>query len=71
MTVTSFTDSSKSYEVTPVSCECKSFQFGRGKPCKHIISEEIKKAERFLAVRREVQGIEESRRCYRELANCY
>ena len=71
MTVQSFTDTSKSYEVSPVSCTCKAFQFGRGKPCKHIIAVEVAKAERFLQVRREVQGIEESARCYRELANSY
>ncbi len=68
MTVTSFTDSSKSYEVSPVSCTCPAFQYGRGKPCKHIVAVEVAKAERFLQVRREVQGIEESARCYREMA---
>ena len=52
MTIKSFTDTSKSYEVTDTSCSCKAFEFGHGRPCKHLIAVEAAKAVTFIELKR-------------------
>lgn len=55
-------------EVT--GCQCKSFQYGKGRPCKHMVAfdEQLQKAARFILAQNRVREIEETARCYRELA---
>ncbi len=70
MAIHSFT-SDKTYETTPESCTCKSFEFGKGKLCKHIclLRHELNRATHFmlLKVRFDVRSqrvIEEKRANY-------
>ena len=77
MTITSFTDTRKTYETTEHNCTCGDWQFRgskTGKDCKHMVAlkrglaQEIAKAERFLALKRQVEQAEIERR---ENASCY
>jgi predicted nucleic acid-binding Zn finger protein len=75
MTVTSFTDSSKTYETTEHSCTCGDWIYRKsktGQPCKHQIAIEAAKAVTFQALRRRydyrLNGDLDSRRCYFEMA---
>jgi hypothetical protein len=86
MTIASFTDSTKSYDVTvrhgqAVDCTCGDRHFRRHE-CKHMsnaqvqINAEIAKAERFLALKRQIETQErearENRACYlRMMASAY
>ena len=78
MTVTSFSNPSISYETTETSCQCGDWIYrGRktGKPCKHMLAMQMGKDAAFKALRQRydfrLNGQEETKRCYRELANCY
>ena len=58
MTITSFTDSTKSYETTDHDCTCGDWTYRgskTGKPCKHMIARfvaiEATKAVDFLALK--------------------
>ncbi len=77
MTVQSFTDTSKSYEVTETSCQCGDWIYRgsrAGKPCKHMIALQMGKDAAFQALRNRydyrLNGMLESRRCYYELSTC-
>ena len=50
MTITSFTDSTKTYETTPEHCSCPAKHFNPGKQCKHqkALIAELNRAQRFL-----------------------
>ena len=76
--ITSFTNTNTEYDVTvergqAVSCTCPDHQY-RHRTCKHMnamnaqIASEMEKAARFLAVCKQVQGMEETWRAYREMA---
>jgi len=78
MTITSFTDTSK----TTDNCTCGDWQFRgskTGKDCKHMVAlkrglaEEIAKAERFLQVKAQIERAEIERRenqaCYERMMN--
>lgn len=75
MTVTSFTDTSKSYETNERFCSCPDFIYRRaenGQQCKHQQALLTCKAVVFQALRERydvrLNGQEESRRCYYELS---
>lgn len=75
MTVQSFTNEHITYETTDTACTCKAFQYGKGKPCKHMIAIQINRDETFAALRKRydvrLNGDEDTKRCYRELSNSY
>lgn len=50
-------------------CGCKDRLY-RGRQCKHMkaLNQEVQKAARFILVQNKVREIEETARCYRELA---
>ena len=77
--ITSFTNPEVEYAVTvengqAVFCTCPDHIYRHGNICKHMravnadIASEIDRAARFLAVRKQVQGMEETWRAYREMA---
>lgn len=72
MTIQSFTSEHIQYEVTETSCSCPSFQFGKGRACKHLIAVQINKDATFAALRQRydyrLNGTLETRRCYREMS---
>ncbi len=53
MTLTSFTDQTKSYEVTPESCTCPAKYYYPGKQCKHqtALIHEINRVTHFLLLK--------------------
>ncbi len=78
MTVTSFTDSTKSYEVTETSCSVATGSTGDAKtnrPCKHMIALQMGKDAAFKALRNRydyrLNGTLETRKFNLDLANCY
>ncbi len=75
MTVASFTNEHITYETTETTCTCKSFQFGRGRACKHMIAVQMGKDAAFKALRNRfdyrLNGTLESRRCYYEMSLGY
>lgn len=71
--IESMTDSSKEYDVTvengtAIDCSCKDHEF-RHRTCKHMnaMNAEIARAARFLAVKLEVQGMEETWKANRQI----
>jgi len=78
-TVKSNTTANVEYEVTierglAIHCTCIGHFYHPEGQCSHMKSKqyevqaEIARAARFLAVRREVQGMEETWKCQREMA---
>ncbi len=71
--MTSFTDSTKTYNVTPTSCDCPDSTF-RHHQCKHqkMLIAETNKAQLFLSLKAKFDSREngdlDTRRCYLELA---
>lgn len=76
--VKSYTDATTEYAVhvdagVPDSCSCKSRLYRTSKPCKHMVAvqeeiqAEVDRAARFLAVRRQVQGMEETWKANRQI----
>jgi hypothetical protein len=77
--VASSTDINTEYDVTvenglAVHCGCMAHFYHPERACKHMISIdieielEIEKAERFLAVKLQVQGMEETWKANRDMA---
>lgn len=52
------------------SCSCKSFQFGKGRACKHMVAFEtqLNRAATFILLQNKVREMQETSRCYREMA---
>jgi hypothetical protein len=56
------------------SCSCKSRLYRTSKPCKHMVAiqqeiqAEVDRAARFLAVKLQVQGMEETWKANRDMA---
>jgi hypothetical protein len=82
-TIASATDSSKRYFLTideqtghATDCQCPDRQY-RHHECKHMrnFNAEVQRAAMFMLLRQRfdsrLNGDEETRRCYRDLANCY
>ncbi len=74
MTITSFSDTSKTYETTLTSCTCPDHQY-RNRACKHmrLIEQEVERAARFLALKAQVEQAEiearENQACYLRMMN--
>ncbi len=71
MTLTSFTNQTKSYEVTPESCTCPAKYYYPGKQCKHqtALIHELNRATHFMLLKvlfdvRSQRVIEEKRANY-------
>jgi SWIM zinc finger len=75
MTIASTTTPNVTYELTETSCTCPSFHFGQGRPCKHLLAEQVRKDQTFrqLFTKYDVRasGQEDSRRCYYEMSLGY
>ena len=58
------------HEGHAVACECKSFQFGKGRACKHMVAfdEQLQRAATFILLQRMVQEKQETAKAWREYA---